>query len=457
MLIGAQDATVRNVRATRASPISAHPELTEGLSKLRLRPIIPSGARQAKGRAMEVFIARRPVFDRLNKVFGYKLVHSTAENPTEGENFHDSALQLIDNSLLLFDFDTLSGGKKLFFTFTEEALEDGCAELLPADRVVLDLHPSVGQDDAVLAHCRQLRSAGYDVCAPVFGPTDVSKPLIQLANLASVDCTVIADTGQQRSIAEVFAGQKSLVARSLESSDGLEYMKKHGYSYFEGTFFSKPTVVASNDIAGLKPNFLQLLKALYAEEPDFRTIAEIIGREVSLTYKLLRMVNAASTGLVQRVTSIDRAIVMLGARGLRQWASVIAIAELSQNGPVELISCSCVRGRFCQLLGETLGMNGEAHDLLLMGLFSLLEVIAQRPLSPLLDEVGLQGPARDALEGGCGRFRDILDLVVAYEQAKWSDVATYADRVGLPTHRLPNLYMPAVDWANASFEAATAA
>src|SRR5581483_6081971 len=96
-----------------------------------------------RGRAMDVFIARRPVFDRLNKVFGYKLVHSTVSDPTEGENTEDSALQLIDNSLLLFDFETLSAGKKLFFTFTEEALDSGCAELLPADKVVLDLHPSV--------------------------------------------------------------------------------------------------------------------------------------------------------------------------------------------------------------------------------------------------------------------------------------------------------------------------
>src|SRR4051794_8796400 len=78
---------------------------------------------------MDVFIARRPIFDKLNRVYAYKLVHSTMSEG-DPENLFDSALQLIDNSLLVFDLDTLSAGKKLFFTFTDEAIEMGCAELL---------------------------------------------------------------------------------------------------------------------------------------------------------------------------------------------------------------------------------------------------------------------------------------------------------------------------------------
>jgi EAL and modified HD-GYP domain-containing signal transduction protein len=207
----------------------------------------------------------------------------------------------------------------------------------------------------------------------------------------------------------------------------------------------------------LKQNYLQLLRALNAPDPNFKAVAAIIGREVSMTYKLLRLVNSAASGVTNRITSIDRALVMVGARQLRQWASIIAVAELSANGPVELISCSSIRGRFCQLIGEALGLNAQSQDLFLMGLFSLLDVIAHRPLNLLLDDVELEGPAREALEGKPGQFRSILDLVVAYEQGKWGDVATHAGELGLPSHRLPALYVPAVEWANASFDNVTAA
>jgi len=92
-----------------------------------------------------------------------------------------------------------------------------------------------------------------------------------------------------------------------------------------------------------------------------------------------------------------------------------------------------------------------------MGLFSLLDVITHRPLQELLDEVELHGAARDALDGQPGQFRDILSLVTAYEQGQWTTVGELAERLGVPTYRLPNLYVPAVEWANASFDAATAA
>jgi len=403
---------------------------------------------------VDVFIARRPIFDRMNRVFGYKLVHSSLSEPSSDENSFDSALQLIDNSLLVFDLETLSGGKKLFFTFTNEALDSGCAELLPKAHVVIDLHPSVSEDEKVVAQCRELRSAGYDICAPVFGATDVSKSLVELANLVSLDFQLVADPRIRRMFTFGGFSDKVLLSRSIDSLEDLEAAKKLGCHYFEGEFFSKPPMVASRDLPGLKPNFLRLLRALSDPEPDFGKVADIIAREVSLTYKLLRLVNSAASGLSNRVTSIDRALMLIGARGLRQWAAVIVVAELSSSAPAELICCSAVRGRFCQLIGEALGLTSYAQDLFLMGLFSLLDVIAQRPMPLLLNDLELEGPARDALENGRGDFRPILDLVVAYEQARWDVVAEQGATIGLPLHRLPGLYVPAVEWADVSSGAA---
>ncbi|MCZ6672804.1 MAG: HDOD domain-containing protein [Verrucomicrobia bacterium] len=70
-----------------------------------------------------------------------------------------------------------------------------------------------------------------------------------------------------------------------------------------------------------------LTKLTFQSNSSVGEIAEVIGRDISLTARLLRLVNSVFSGLSVTITSIDEAIFFLGLRQIRQLAMTTKVIE----------------------------------------------------------------------------------------------------------------------------------
>lgn len=64
------------------------------------------------------------------------------------------------------------------------------------------------------------------------------------------------------------------------------------------------------------------------EDLNFQRLEELIKKEMSLTYKLLRYINSAAFALRQKIDSIQRALMLLGEREVRCWLSLLVMAGM---------------------------------------------------------------------------------------------------------------------------------
>ena len=403
---------------------------------------------------MEVFVVRKPVLDRTNRVYGYQLVHADINRPSCTEHTEESTLQLIYDSTLVFGLGMLGSGKKVLISFTADAIAKDCAVLLPKALTIIDLHPSVVPSSEHVEWCRDLRDAGYSIIAPVRAGDEGRNPLLDVASIVSLDLRDWPEHKVTPGDPSLPIFRKPLLVRSVDSPDDFDLAQSLGCTYVEGQYFCKPAILSGGDVPGFRPSYLKLLRTLSDADVNFRALEKIITPEASLTHKLLRLVNSPYYGLRSKVTSVDRALVTLGQYGIRQWVAVIAVSELSGNAPAELIVTSAIRARFCQAVGHAVGMGQRAEELFLMGLFSLLDAIASWPLASLLSDLGVDGPVRDALLGEPNELRPIYDLILAYEHGQWDTVTQLAENIGLQPKDLPHLYLPSVEWANYSLDLA---
>jgi c-di-GMP-related signal transduction protein len=78
-----------------------------------------------------------------------------------------------------------------------------------------------------------------------------------------------------------------------------------------------------------------------------------LGREllVGLSHKLLRFANSALFARSQRVGSVREAMMLLGARGVQRWATVLVLAGMPDQPHVLLVT-ALVRARMCELIGD---------------------------------------------------------------------------------------------------------
>jgi len=148
---------------------------------------------------------------------------------------------------------------------------------------------------------------------------------------------------------------------------------------------------------------------------------------------------------------VREALVLLGMQAVKRWATLIALSG-AQDTPHELTVTALVRARLCELIRrEAPPGNGEADTepepeaYFTVGLFSVVDALAQAPLAQAIDGLPLSDEARAALLEHRGPMGDALLATIAWERGRLDVVAERAP--GLP---LGDLYLSAVAWADAT-------
>lgn len=414
-----------------------------------LEPFIAEGTL-----TMDIFLARQPIFDRKQKVYGYELLYRGGmENFFREVDGDKASLSVIRNLLLVMGSEEMTQGRKAFINFTKRLLLNGTAYYLPKEIGVVEILEDIEPDPETLEACRTMRKKGYVLALDDFVlKGNESNPFLEVSDIIKVDFR-LTDASEQRAIAKRFCGRKGLMllAEKTETREEFEHALDIGYALFQGYFFSKPTIISRKDIPGYKFNYLRLLKELNADLMDFRALQSIIERDPSLTFKLMKYINSAFFGLRQKVASIKQALSLLGEKEIRRWASLAALTELGRDQPEELIRVCLLRARLCEKVAPLAGMKARESELFLMGMFSCMDTFLGRPMEEVLGDIPLASDLKEALLGQPSRYQDVFSLVVSYEKADWEELSIRTKRLGLDELELPEIYSAAIDWVEKTF------
>ena len=121
--------------------------------------------------------------------------------------------------------------------------------------------------------------------------------------------------------------------------------------------------------------YRQLLKALNEENTSLETIANVVGRDVGMTTKILHLVNSAFFGLPRRVDSPHRAVSLLGLETIKALVLGAGVFEQFQMGGNEqaelekIYMHSIAVGALAQKMAQELNLEKRlADDALLAGI-----------------------------------------------------------------------------------------
>jgi EAL and modified HD-GYP domain-containing signal transduction protein len=384
-------------------------------------------------------------------VFGYELLFRTSqENHFVASDAEQASLSVIANSFFVFGIGPLAGEARAFINFTRESLLSEYAYALPRDCLVVEILEDVPPDDDVVEACTRLKERGYTLALDDFNRREQTpdlEKLVRLADIVKIDFA-IADESERAEYAWRF-GQRgiSLLAEKVETHEDAQQSRVSGYQYVQGYFYARPEILISQQAPAFRANRLQMLNELRREAPDLRKVEDLFRHDPDLSYKLLRHLNSGAFNFRSRITSIWRAIMILGERGMRAWTAVVVLAGLGSDHPSELVVTSVTRARFCELIGRELRLGDEqADDLFLLGLFSLIDALTGRPMEEALSALPLSTDAVDALLGRPNRKLHILQLVQLAERGRWAMVDQLVGSLRLSASRVAQLHNEAMQW-----------
>lgn len=390
-----------------------------------------------------VSVARQPILDQDGQIFGYELLYRAELGTTSADDL--TGARVLTDAVLGVGLDALTCGLKAFVSLTHHMLVDGAGSLLPPESTVLEIRSDIPPTDEVIETCKRLHEGGYALALDDFRAGSPVEALLPFVQYVKVDTRRTTPAELRMTAFRLRGRPLKLIAESVEAAQTAEIARATGYQYFQGYYFCRPTTFATSPLPARRLAYLNLLAALNKPNLSLDEVENLVKHDLSLSYRVLRSVNSAASGSRQEVTSIRRALLLLGVSQIRKWASVWSMAGLSEGGTPETVAVALVRARCCELAGEKI-QSPDAGSYFLLGLCSLLDVILQRPMKDALADMPLPESIREALLGGSNQARDVLTTMIAHEQGDWDKAAATAARVGLHESHLPALYAESLRW-----------
>jgi len=416
---------------------------------------------------LDYFMARQPIFKRDLTVYAYELLYRNnpkennypSESNTAIPNIADydsddqSTSKVLINSYLTSDFESFSQGKKVFINFTGNLIMDETCLIFPSETLVVELLENIIPDSVLVEKCLKLKKKGYTLALDDYvHQRDKHNPLLELVDILKVD---FLDNSKQEisNIAQLYKKKPfKLLAEKVESDEMLQFAKREGFDYFQGYFFSKPTMVSGKSLHSDNKSFLLILNELYNDNPDFDKISNIIQSDVSLSYKLLRLVNSAAYYKSFKIKSIKQAAVMLGIKKLKNWTLLLMLVDAGKNKPAELVRTSIIRGYFLESISKHTPYRDMSSEFFLMGLFSMIGIIMDSPMEELLKDLPLSNLVKDALMGKDNPYKKIFDIIPSYEKADFEKVYRFASEMNIPSDVITKYYRDSITFAHDAFE-----
>lgn len=395
----------------------------------------------------QIHVARQPILDTRQQVFGYELLYRAAATDTAAPALDASiSARVIGDALLGIGFDTLTDGRRAFINLDGRTLLADASGLLDPDQVVLEVLESVDVTPDVIAMCESLRDRGYQIALDDFVPGSPAEQLVPFARFVKLDVLALRGDTLTQAARRLLQSGVSVVAEKVETAEQFERARAAGCSLFQGYYFCRPVTFSGRALPANQLTQMRLVAALNQSSVSLTAIEDLLKHDASLSYRVLRSVNSAGFGLRREIHSIREALLLLGLDQVRKWSSIWALAGLNK-GPSELVTMTVIRARCCELLGQALDRSDHGAAYFLLGLCSLLDVLLGHPMAQVTADLPLDPEIRDALLGTDNPARRALDAVVHYEQGRWDEAARATEALGIGPDALPDAYADALGWA----------
>lgn len=357
-------------------------------------------------------------------IYGYELLYRDGkENAFPNIDSDEATIELLLNTFVSIGSEEIIGKHLSFINFTGKLLGEDIFDSLDPARVVIEILEDVAITPALLTRLGELKEQGFRLALDDFilqEQYNVHSRIFELIDYIKIDFMETDEV--ERARIEKFIIKYSnikLLAEKVETKDDFHKARVSGYTLFQGYFFAKPEVIGGFDIPP-KPTFhLRIIDLLNGEDPDIEEIATLIKQDISLSYKLLRVINSPGVGIVRKISSIRQAIVLLGLKEMKNWMHVLALSELGDGksgGRIQaLIDYSLTRAKMCELLAKEKGKQ-NADEYFLVGLFSLMDVILKQEWQDILELIPLSDNVVNTLIGETTEITPYLKLTEAIER-----------------------------------------
>jgi len=391
----------------------------------------------------EVFIGRQPILDRDMHVFAYELKFNQGLNPNK--HTLQATEELIKQTEEDIGFQAIVGDHNAMLQLPKELIKKEALPYFEAgNQLVLEIPNNVTKDINVLRNLKELKADGTSIALHDFIDDEASIKLASISDYVKIDIEAHSEMQMKKMLDSLHERGIKVIAEKVETEEMFFYLKKLGFDYFQGYFFTNPVVINGQKLSGNKLTLLQMFAKVNNPDTDFEDLSSIISQDVGLSHKLLVVINNPAAMIPIRVESVVDALKYMGLKRLKFWVNMLLLSNM-EDVPQELLTTSLMRAKFCELLADASGNSTDRDSFFLVGLFSNLGAFFKTPIDEIVAEMPLADELKDALIDKKGPMGGALKVLVCIEQT--NDTLDSLKFDGMGIGQISNSFMAANAWA----------
>jgi len=390
-----------------------------------------------------LFLGRQPILDRKQNLAAFELLFRSGHfNGATIEDDVSASATVINHAFTELGVEAVLGKYPGFINLSAALLMSDVIELLPRNKVVLEILETVKVSSALVHRCVELKEMGFTLALDDFvGHERQFTPLLDVVDIVKVDVQRLAPEALERVTRRLRKRKLKLLAEKVASREQVDHCLDLGYELFQGYYFERPSVITGRRLS--QTALMRLLHVLLGDGKD--GVDAVLAEHPELTDGLSRLARLVSAGDSMSAPT---------ARRPQRWLPLLVYMVSSAPGaevPSPLLVLAATRGKLMELLARALRPSDREFQerAFLTGTLSLVNALLAAPLAEILGTLPVAADVRAALLARESELGALLALVETLEASDLASIERALERVpGLDHGRVIGLQVEAMRWAD---------
>lgn len=353
----------------------------------------------------KIYLGRQPILDTNSKVRAYEVLYRNSYKKSDIKGDRQASTSVITNILNRFGRKEVLGERRAFVKIDEKFLLSDLIFSIPNQFFVFTLLESIEMSERVVERIQKLYKKNYALVINDIkldqNKMDKYRKIFDYLSFIKIDFSQNLSYSVEYLILELKSYNVRIIGTKIENPKSYNLARKVGCDWFQGYFFTKPTIL---ETLTYEPNQMNVLKLynLLMDGTNLDDITTEFENNPEIALQLLQFVSSGAFHFQKKISSIHHILTLVGRNEVAEWLMLMVYSKSTSKirEPFPLMRMIKYRAELMEKLLMSVNpeagsnMIGEAH---LVGLLSFAGTILNKNMEDFLESIHISDIVKNAL------------------------------------------------------------
>lgn len=387
----------------------------------------------------KIYLARQPILDADSKIRAYEILYRNSYKKSDFHGDRQASTSVITNVLNRFGRKEVLGERRAFVKVDEKFLLSDLIFSIPNQFFVFTLLESIEMSERVVERIHKLYEKNYALVINDIkldqAMMDKYREIFAYLSFVKIDFSQDLSYAVEYLILELKSYDVRVIGAKIEDAKAYNLARKVGCDWFQGYFFTEPTIL---ETLVYEPNQMHVLKLynLLMEGINLDDITTEFENNPEITIQLLQFISSGAFHFQNKISSVHHILKLVGRNEVAEWLMLMVYSKSTSRikEPFPLMRMIQYRAELMERLLESVNpeagsnMIGEAY---LVGVLSFADTILNKNMEDFLESVHVSDIVKNALLHESGTLGEVYRAVKHIGDSQTTALVEFEKNYGL--------------------------